>query len=276
VSVTTLLRLEPTLARDWFYKAKAGEWTVTADAILAWMANTTLLPELLETPTARRLIGARRLYVDEAQDLSEAMVSVIRLCLPNASVVVAGDTNQAINEFMGAADPVGNHARYFPGAKVLPLSKSWRFHQQIADAFNAVTGEACVGRDDEPSRRRGAVLVLCRSNARIDAIMKWLRKKGVRACKREKGSGEARRGVVEVSTVHRAKGGGWHTVVVTDDVINEYDGRALRQRLVATAVSRAREVLYVHRAVASQYGISASSHVRLFHSLESIRDVFEL
>jgi ATP-dependent exoDNAse (exonuclease V) alpha subunit len=67
-----------------------------------------------------------------------------------------------------------------------------------------------------------------------------------------------------VSTVHKSKGGGWGRVIVMP----------LRRRgdvkLAATAVSRAREVLYVHHSLMKEYGVRSSSHVRRFGSLREI------
>jgi hypothetical protein len=67
-----------------------------------------------------------------------------------------------------------------------------------------------------------------------------------------------------VSTVHKAKGGGWGKVIVMP----------LRRRgdvnLAATAVSRARECLYVHYSMMKEYGVRATSHVRRFGSLREV------
>ena len=60
--------------------------------------------------------------------------------------------------------------------------------------------------------------------------------------------------------MHRAKGGGWHTAVVMSDVGGHV-------KLMATAVSRAREVLYIPR----WNGIPQTPNVRFFSRLEDIR-----
>ena len=73
-----------------------------------------------------------------------------------------------------------------------------------------------------------------------------------------------------MSTVHQAKGGGWHTCVVTDDVLLPRPPRAREasrryaQNLVATAVSRAREALFVSERIADAFGIKENEHVKRF------------
>jgi len=187
------------------------------------------------------------------------MVKIIQACT-QASVVLAGDTNQDINGFMGAVDPIGKRARYFPAARTYPLSCSWRFHQQVADAFNQVTGEKCVGRRDRPDTGRGPFVVLCATNADCDAALEQLRKRNIKAFKR--GSGDPAEGV-EVSTVHKAKGGGWHSVVVMRM-------RRRNLKVAATAVSRARERLWVHYSVCKDFGVKTQSHIRRFGDLREV------
>ena len=258
-SVVELMELDPTVARMWYDKAVAGEWSVTSDVVLHWLAHATALPELLETPTFKRLRASRRVYCDEAQDASASMVKILQGCTA-ASVVLAGDSNQAINGFMGSVDPIGNHAAYFPKAKTYPLSQTWRFHSQIAAAFNKITAERCIGRPGRPDADTGDVIVLCATNKEVDAAITQLRALKIKAYKR--GSGEPMEGV-QVSTVHKAKGGGWHTVVVMRMRRNNV-------KMAATAVSRARECLYVHWSLVKEYDVKTSSHVRRFGDLKEI------
>ena len=73
------------------------------------------------------------------------------------------------------------------GSLVLPLSKSWRFNQQIADVFNAITGSNCVGHGraaDRPTRR-GSIVIQCRTNATIGVVVAWLKRRGIRHRRRE-------------------------------------------------------------------------------------------
>ena len=262
-SIAELITRDPSVSHEWYQKARTGDWTVTSDAVLHWMASASELPELLETPSFQRLRAARRLYVDEAQDCSLSMVRIIQGCT-QASVVIAGDTNQAINGFMGAVDPVGNRELYFPNARAYPLSTSWRFHGQIATAFNSITAERCVGRQHTPdaSGGDGKTIVLCATNKDVDAAVEWLQDRGMKAFKRGGDAAAAQEGV-EVSTVHKAKGGGWHTVVVMRLRRNDV-------KMVATAVSRARERLWVHFSMVKDYGVKTTSHVRRFEQLDEV------
>lgn len=255
------------VARAWYERAVEGDWSVTTDVLLHWLAHADAMPELQATPTFQRLRAARRLYVDEAQDCSADMVCIVKGCASAAaSVVVAGDTNQHINSFMGAVDPIGDRARHFPGARVFPLTQTWRYHSQIADAFNSIARERCVGRPGKPEADKapaGSTIVLCSTNREVDDALDQLRKRGLKAFKRGGDDGGAAEGI-EVSTIHKAKGGGWFTVVVMP----------IRRRgdanMAATAVSRAREVLYVHRSLVGEYGVRTASHVRKFVSLRDI------
>jgi hypothetical protein len=254
-SVADLVASDPAVSHEWYQKVRTGDWTVTSDAVLHWMATASELPELLETPSFQRLRAARRIYVDEAQDCSLSMVRIIQQCT-QASIVLAGDTNQDINGFMGAVDPIGNRALYFPRARAYPLSTSWRFHGQIAAAFNSITAERCIGRQHAPDAAGGGpAIVLCATNKDVDAALEWFADRKIPAFKRgTEGEG------VEVSTIHKAKGGGWHTVVVMRLRRGEV-------KLAATAVSRARERLWVHYSIVKDYGIKTTTTVRRFGDL---------
>jgi hypothetical protein len=59
---------------------------------------------------------------------------------------------------------------------MLPLSQTWRYHNQIADVFNAITAERCIGRPERPSTATmGDTIVLCGTNKEVDAAVKQLR-----------------------------------------------------------------------------------------------------
>jgi intein/homing endonuclease/ribosomal protein L37AE/L43A len=73
------------------------------------------------------------LLIDEAQDLSEVMLSIIRQndqCMR----VLVGDDNQQIYEWRGAI----NAMKEFPDAPRLWLTQSFRFGQAIADVANSI------------------------------------------------------------------------------------------------------------------------------------------
>jgi len=108
------------------------------------------------------------------------------------------------------------------------------------------------------------VIVLCATNGDVERAMTQLRRMRVRSYKR--GAGQPEVGV-EVSTVHKAKGFGFDTVVVMRLRKNSV-------KLAATAVSRARTLLYVHSSLCSEYGIKTASHVRRFGELSELREFF--
>ena len=274
-NVSQLLVQMPVLAERWFKKASSGDWNACSEVVFYWMAQAKHLPELLATTTVNRLLSSKKLYVDEAQDCTPNMVKLIQMAADNgAAVTIAGDTNQSINGFMGACDPVGNYRFYFPEAKRFPLSISWRFGQEIADAFNAVTGEGCVGRPGEVTSAQVDIVIQSGTNVKITTLLDFLKSAGIKSMKRGKESTPVA-GVVEVSTVFQAKGGGWHTCIVMNDVLpNAYDwDKEQDKKLVATALSRARERLYVQRRVAFVYGIKPSERVKVFEDLSDLCDV---
>ena len=201
MDVSTLLESRADVSQMWFRKAQNGEWPVTSDAVLHWLPT---IPEMLATGVVKRFLSAKKLYVDEGQDCKPSMVRIITMAASQgASVLVAGDTNQSINDFMGACDPIGNHRRYFPGALTLSLSWNWRSHQLIANVFNGVTGERCRGRTGEAPAVRTDVVVQARTNLTIMNVMRWMKANGIQAVQRKKDGRAPREGEVEVSTVHQ-------------------------------------------------------------------------
>lgn len=273
-NVSELLKKKPEIATRWFSKSSAGDWDACSEVVLYWMASAKHLPELLATSTVDRFLSSKKLYVDEAQDCTPNMVKIIKMAAERgASVTIAGDTNQSINGFMGACDPVGNYKTDFPNARRLPLSISWRFGQAIADAFNTITRERCVGRPDGAFQGRVDIVIQSGTNKTICDHIEDLKIAGIQAVKRGKKESSPECGDVEVSTVYQAKGGGWHTCIVMDDVISRFTSKKQARRLVATAVSRARERLYVQRRLACDYNIRESERVKIFGSISELHDV---
>lgn len=115
------------------------------------------------------VIAADYILLDEAQDTSACMASVIKQ--QKCKVILVGDSAQQIYEWRGAVNAMAD----FPDAPRCLLSQSFRFGQAIADVANAVLNEL-----EEPTRLRlkgfdkidskiGSVekptAVLCRTNA---------------------------------------------------------------------------------------------------------------
>ncbi|MGP9761062.1 AAA family ATPase [Corynebacterium sp. AOP12-C2-36] len=120
------------------------------------------------------------LLVDEAQDARPAMLSIIRDQIGKMRIVAVGDSAQAINGFTGAIDALPILSQ-IPGAAVLPLSQSFRFGAEIAEASNRIldvmgaqlrlTGSPSITSSVHvtvPSSRPPEVdAVLVRTNARL-------------------------------------------------------------------------------------------------------------
>jgi hypothetical protein len=81
---------------------------------------------------SKPVISTDYLLVDEGQDLSPVMLSIIeqQTCM----VIIVGDSNQEIYEWMGAV----NSLKRFPDAPRLWLTQSFRFGSAIADVANAI------------------------------------------------------------------------------------------------------------------------------------------
>ncbi len=120
--------------------------------------------------------SAGTVFFDEAQDASAPMLALLEAHVAaGGRLVMVGDTFQHIYGWAGALNAIEAIAARFPdGSAVLPLCRSYRFGEEIADAGNAFLGALgaryrLVG--DGPS---GAVehqgdtnAVLFRSNARM-------------------------------------------------------------------------------------------------------------
>lgn len=78
-------------------------------------------------------------FYDEAQD-ANAVISDILSRHDHLQRIYVGDENQAIYGFTGAVDTLGQLART-DEYTVLPLTKSWRFGQEVADAANVLLTE---------------------------------------------------------------------------------------------------------------------------------------
>ncbi|MBZ0172754.1 MAG: AAA family ATPase, partial [Phycisphaerales bacterium] len=74
------------------------------------------------------------IFVDEAQDLSRARQALIRKFLsPRGRMIIVGDDRQAIYGFSGAdAAAIDNQVEQF-GARVLPLSVTWRCPRKVVE-----------------------------------------------------------------------------------------------------------------------------------------------
>lgn len=107
--------------------------------------------------------------VDEAQDTNPALLGVI--AAQKCQRIIVGDSSQAIYEFRGAVDALGQFRKL--GANVATLSTSFRFGQGIADVANDVLAclptdlrlIGCPGKDSNVGSIVTPSIVLSRSNA---------------------------------------------------------------------------------------------------------------
>lgn len=120
------------------------ESLIVEHARAAWQDITSPDGRLFVTPddvlkvyalTHPRL-PARVVFFDEAQDINPVTDGIIRDNVADgtgAQLVVVGDSNQSIYGFRGAFDALGQWSQDLPE---LPLTQSWRFGQDIAQAGN--------------------------------------------------------------------------------------------------------------------------------------------
>lgn len=131
-------------------------------------------------------LGADFLAVDECQDLSEVMISIVRQQQARGTqIVLVGDSAQAINGWMGAIDAFA-HIKTEHRAT---LTKSFRFGQNIATFANEILGRIgtdlrLTGRDGTPGFI-GTVphpdAILTRTNATAVENVLSAQRSGVRA-----------------------------------------------------------------------------------------------
>ena len=261
--------------------ARCDKSAECAEVFGSWLAG----PEALSLKAALRLIateGSRDdlppadiVVVDEAQDANFAMVALMKFFLDTSAVVLCGDTNQHINSFMFACDPIGRRADFFPGARAFSLSHSFRFGADIADAFNAVAHSGrCVGRGPPlvPPAERRDLMVLCRMNKELWRLATVLAQNGVSFAFYGASEEEhARRAAafrtydpaarVLLSTIHRAKGGGWSNVYVSAHSLCSKTASNDMRNLVSTALTRAKLMLFVDRSLGRCWNLPKTAAV---------------
>jgi hypothetical protein len=165
-------RMLPALNRAWEDAQKTNGVLPYSPAHFLKMWELGLHPS---RPGVRRMpwIGAEILMIDEAQDMSPIMLSIIKKQMQLGSrVVLVGDSAQAINSFNGCLDAFKN----IEVDRTAYLSQSFRFGQDLADFANTLLAQLDTplrlkgrpGSDDEagyigPCEMIDAIL--CRTNA---------------------------------------------------------------------------------------------------------------
>lgn len=133
-------------------------------------------------------------FVDEAQDLNNAQISlVMKSVKPNGRVIAVGDKNQAIYGFRGAGIDSIPKLKQLLQAESLPLSICYRcprthveqaqkYVSSIEVAPNAKDGKIIVIPESELSNKiSSGDLILCRNNAPLIAPCLDLISKGIKA-----------------------------------------------------------------------------------------------
>ena len=105
--------------------------------------------DLAGDPAVRAALGVEHLLVDEYQDVSPAQERLVgHLGTDARSVVVVGDTDQAIYGFRGATPAALQRAAVRLGAEEVRLTTGFRCAQPVLDAARSlVSGAPLVGRD---------------------------------------------------------------------------------------------------------------------------------
>jgi hypothetical protein len=76
--------------------------------------------------------------MDEAQDLTEVMLEIIKIQKDNCCLITVGDTRQTINQWNNTCDAMKLLRQYYTDNQrvLLHLTETFRFSQQLADAIN--------------------------------------------------------------------------------------------------------------------------------------------
>ncbi len=116
------------------------------------------LEALLKGPEGDRVReGLDRVLVDEYQDTNAVQASIVRMLTPSGhGLTVVGDDAQAIYSFRAATvRNILDFPAQYPGCRVVTLTRSFRSHQRLLDATNAVIGQAAEGHRKQLWSERG-------------------------------------------------------------------------------------------------------------------------
>jgi DNA helicase-2/ATP-dependent DNA helicase PcrA len=135
-----------------------------------------------------------RVFVDETQDLNASQIALVLKALkPGGRVCAVGDPRQAIYQFRGAAADAFEKVRSALGAKVLPLSVTYRCARSVVREAQALVPHleaapdadegsvAAVGEASMMSGARAGDFVLSRINAPLLKLCLAFLKDGKRA-----------------------------------------------------------------------------------------------
>lgn len=86
---------------------------------------------------SKPILPYKLLYLDESQDTSDCVLDIVKNQFDKMKVILVGDSRQAIYVWRGAINAMEKVE-----AKSLPLSKSFRYGQAVADIANKVLREA--------------------------------------------------------------------------------------------------------------------------------------
>lgn len=258
-------------ALRWFKKVMNQEWPTKGNEILHfWVSRCESEPykELIETHYFRSFSTYGLVFNDEAQDMAAWMRDVIKVAFPNARFACVGDTWQCINQFMGAQDPVGNpswllheNGGFCKNVSLFTLSRSIRCNDAISKLFTFLTGEPMVGNGPSrplPDKKLLTACVLTRTNAEQGGLLYLINERRLRVkrvyLKSKKRITLATPGRIELSTVYQAKGATYYVSVVDFSVPELIDG--VFTNLVATALTRAREMVFIRRSIIEAFGLT--------------------
>jgi hypothetical protein len=279
-------------ALRWFKKVMNQEWPIKGlEIVHFWVSRCDSEPykELIETHYFRSFSEYGLVFNDEAQDMAAWMRDVIKVAFPNARYVCVGDTWQCINQFMGAQDPVGNpswllheNGGFCKNVSVFTLSRSIRCNDAISKLFTFLTGEPMVGNGPSrplPDKKLLTACVLTRTNAEQGGLLYFINEKRLRVklvnLKSKKRITLETPGRIELSTVYQAKGATYYVSVVDCSVPELLDG--VFTKLVATALTRAREMVFIRRSIIEAFGLTTrdfSNDPRIF-VYENFSEVLE-
>jgi hypothetical protein len=117
-------------------------WRRWQDPANEWTAGATIIFSVVKKlwQLSKPEIHVDYILFDEAQDASGVMIDVIAHNLSlGKQVVIVGDTQQSINEWMGAIDALPKFEAL--GCEVAWLTKSFRFGQKVADVANIILAQ---------------------------------------------------------------------------------------------------------------------------------------
>jgi DNA helicase II / ATP-dependent DNA helicase PcrA len=160
---------------------------ISKPSLLIDFTDMVYLPAVMDLPLRKYDV----VYVDEMQDVSNAQFAMARkLLTPNGRMIMIGDPNQSIYQYIGASAEIFDKAMEIPNTVELPLSISYRCSKEVVKYAQKLVAEiephdlaaqGVVVHDGSINNVKDGDFVLCRTNAPLARLCTYFIKNGQKA-----------------------------------------------------------------------------------------------